>query len=55
MPQPIQQPTYPAPMTETDMHFNASLEVFIADNVNIGIGTFSETDINTLYANQPRL
>ncbi|HPS40358.1 MAG TPA: hypothetical protein PL124_13145, partial [Candidatus Cloacimonadota bacterium] len=52
MPQPIQPPTYPAPMVETDMMFNALVDVMVADDIYFGIGGYTETDITTLYANQ---
>ncbi|GAB1365757.1 hypothetical protein MASR1M36_06280 [Candidatus Cloacimonadaceae bacterium] len=52
MPQPIQPPTYPAPMVETDMLFNALVDVMVADDIYFGIGGYTEGDIATLYANQ---
>lgn len=55
MPNPISQPTYPAPMVESDLQFSALMDVMIADDIYFGIGTYTETDINTLYATQPRL
>lgn len=55
MPQPIQPPTYPAPMTETDMHFISLVDVMVADDIYFGIGNYTETDIATLYAAQPCL
>lgn len=42
-------------MTETDMHFNALVDVMVADDIYFGIGNYTETDINTLYATRPRL
>ncbi|GAB1468714.1 hypothetical protein MASR2M64_14600 [Candidatus Cloacimonadota bacterium] len=33
MPQPIQPPTYPAPMVESDMLFNALVDVMVADDI----------------------
>ena len=52
MPNPISQPTYPSNMTEADLAFNQLMDVLIADQVYFGIGTYNQTDINTLYANQ---
>ena len=52
MPQPIQPPTYPAPMVESDMLFNALVDVMVADDIYFGIGSYTETDIATLYATQ---
>ncbi len=52
MPNPISQPTYPAPMVESDLQFSALMDVMVADDIYFGIGTYTETDINTLYATQ---
>ena len=51
-PTPISQPTYPAPMTESDLQFNALMDVMVADDIYFGIGAYTETDVNTLYATQ---
>ena len=55
MPQPIQQPIYRAPMTETDMHLISLVDVMVPDDIYFGIGNYTETDITTLYANQAQL
>ena len=39
-------------MTEADLAFNQLMDVLIADQVYFGIGTYNQTDIDTLYANQ---
>ena len=48
----ISQPTYPTPMTESDMLFNALVDVFIADDVYFGFGTYSDSEIASIYNNQ---
>ncbi|WP_372962613.1 hypothetical protein [Mesotoga sp.] len=40
MPNPISQPTYPAPMVESDLQFSALMDVMIADDIYFGIGTY---------------
>ncbi len=52
MPNPISQPTYPAPMTESDLGFSKLMDVLIADFVYFGIGTYDAASIDTLYATQ---
>ena len=52
MPQPISQPTYPSNMTEGDLSFSKLMDVLVADLVYFGIGTYDQTSIDTLYANQ---
>jgi hypothetical protein len=39
-------------MVESDLQFSALMDVMIADDIYFGIGTYTETDINTLYATQ---
>jgi len=48
----INKPTYPTPMTESDMLFNTLVDVFIADDVYFGFGTYSESEIASIYNTQ---
>lgn len=48
----ISQPTYPTPMTESDMLFNALVDVFIADDVYFGFGSYSDSEVASIYNTQ---
>ena len=55
MPNPISQPTYPAPMVESDLQFSALMDVMIADDIYFGIGTYTDLDIAAHFINQTAL
>lgn len=49
---PVVKPTYPASMTGADMDFDKLMDVFVADNVYFGIGSYAASDISTKYDTQ---
>ncbi|OPZ48744.1 MAG: hypothetical protein BWY95_00580 [Bacteroidetes bacterium ADurb.BinA104] len=48
----ISQPTYPTPMNESDMLFNALVDVFIADDVYFGFGSYSDSEVASINNTQ---
>ncbi|MDD2229174.1 MAG: hypothetical protein PHY48_07180 [Candidatus Cloacimonetes bacterium] len=48
----ITTPVYPGSMIDKDMQFSSLVEGMIADDIYFGLGTYSDADVATFFANQ---
>jgi len=51
-PSPITTPTYPSGTTQNDLLFSALMEGMVADKIYFGFGLYTDTDVETIYANK---
>jgi hypothetical protein len=51
-PSPITTPTYPTGTTQSDLLFSALMEGMVADKIYFGFGTYTDADVDTIYANK---